>query len=146
MSLTWSGLDALKAELRDLPESLAVEGGHEVEGAANGAAATVQGIYGQHAVTGALRDAVTVTHERSAFMARSKVKVNHPLAWLFDNGSMGRHYVTASGVEHRTGAMWGKTPPTHVFVVTAIQARRRMYDRLKAMLVRHGAQVSGDAG
>jgi hypothetical protein len=145
MSLTWTGLEELKAELRDLPAALTGEATHEVEGAANGAAATVKGVYGQHALSGALRDSVDVTHEHSAFMARSKVKVNHPLAWLFDNGSMGRHYVTDAGGKHRTGAMWGKTPPTHVFVVTAIQARRRMYQQLKALLVRFGATVTGDA-
>jgi hypothetical protein len=145
--LTWTGLEELRAQLRELPAELAVEAGHEVETAANGAAATVKAVYAQHRVTGELRDAVTVEHRAaSAFGAAMVVRVNSPIAWLFDNGSMARHYVTASGTKHRTGAMWGKTAPTHVFVTTVIAARRRMYAQLKALLVRKGLTVTGDAG
>jgi len=44
-SLTWSGLEELKAALRALPAALAAEGGHIVEGAANGALAEVKRNY-----------------------------------------------------------------------------------------------------
>jgi hypothetical protein len=110
----FSGLDELRAELRAMPADMTGEASHEVEGAANGAAADIMAIYGAHHVTGHLQDSVFVIE---------------------------RHWVSGKS----TGTMWGKTPPTHAFVKTMIAARRKMYDRLKNLLVRHGLTVSGDA-
>jgi hypothetical protein len=145
--LTWSPeFAALKAQLRDMPDTLTTEANHIVEGTANGAAVDIKAIYGQHAISGDLQRSVVVfRREAGRFAARYEVKSTSKLAWLFDNGSQGRHYVTDAGAEHRTGAMWGKTAPTHAFVVTMIRARRAMYDQLKALMTRQGLRVTGDA-
>ncbi len=73
------------------------------------------------------------------------MKSRSKLAWLYDNGSQARHYITKAGKRHDTGAMWGKTPAPHLFVQTMLRARRRMYEQLKDLLTRHGLSVSGDA-
>jgi hypothetical protein len=64
-----------------------------------------------------------------------------PIAWLFDNGSKARHWATGKS----TGAMWGKTPPTHIFASTVAKGRRRLTVLFKEMLKRRGAAtVTGD--
>jgi hypothetical protein len=138
----FDGLDELKEALRNMPSELTGEASHDVEGAANGAAAILKSEY--HRVSGKLRDGVDVTFTRDQFSTGAIVKSKSPIAWLYDNGSQARHYTTASGAQHATGAMWGKTPPTHVFVRTMIAKRRAMYEALKALLTRHGLLVSGD--
>ena len=137
--LWFDGLDQLRQELRNLPRDLTVEASHEVLGAANSAAATVKRGYPR--VTGALIDGVTVEPApRDQFSAGAVVKNRAPHAWLYDNGSATRKW--ASGKS--TGAMWGHSRPTHLFVSTMIRERRAMYQKLKAMLVRKGLSVSGD--
>lgn len=144
MSVTWTGLEELKEALRTMPEELTAEAVAEVEDAANGAAASLRAIYGTHVVSGRLRDSVFVSHRAAGkYVAAAIVKVTDPIAWLFDNGSQARHWLR--GTKQSTGTMWGKTPPTHVFVKTMIAARRTMYERLKDLLERHGLTVSGDA-
>lgn len=141
----FSGLDELKAELRSLPSDLAAEASSIVIAAAEGAAATVRAVYEQHRVSGNLARSLLVTKPGAPnYGVIMVVKSTSPLAWLFDNGSQARHYVTASGKEHRTGAMWGRTPPTHIFARTMARYRRGMNDRLRALLVRHGLRVTGD--
>jgi hypothetical protein len=85
-----------------------------------------------------------VTHKAATekAVAKSTVKVHSPIAWLFDNGSQVRHYITKAGKRHLTGRM----PAMHIFDRTAARARRRLNERLIAMLVRHGAKVTGNAG
>jgi hypothetical protein len=139
--IVWSGLEELKAELRNLPADLTKEASNEVRSAANGAAVKIRTAYGKHRRTGNLQESVEVDQKSEGrFSAAMVVKSTSPIAWLFDNGSQARHW--ASGKS--TGQMWGRTPPTHVFVRTVMQARREMYEKLKAMLVRHGLMVQGD--
>jgi hypothetical protein len=130
----WSGLEELKAQLRSLPSELAGEGGHIVEARTNGAGATIKAGYPVRA--GALRDKLTVEHARSAFGARSVVKNTAKEAAVFELGSQARH--TALGANR------GSMPANHLFTQTIMRERRGMYDDLKAMLERHGLQVSGD--
>jgi hypothetical protein len=101
-----------------------------VEAAANGAAAEIWGEVSRF-VLAHLRDGVEVTFtvEVSHFGAGAISRNRAKHAWLYDNGSQARHYTTKSGATHDTGAMWGKTPPTHVFVRTVIRKRRQMYER-----------------
>lgn len=141
--LVFEGLAELKEAFRNLPFELTGEASHDVEAAANGAAAIIKAEY--HKVSGKLRDGVEVATANGQFSAGAIVKSKAKIAWLYDNGSQARHYTTASGAQHATGAMWGKTPPTHIFVRTMIAKRRAMYERLKALLTRHGLLVSGDA-
>ena len=141
MSVTWEGLNEFRAQLRELPRRLAGEASHLMEAAANGAAVDIRTVYGQHRVTGHLQESVSVTQEAtSAYGVIYLVKSSDPIAWLFDNGSQARHWARGKS----TGAMWGKTPPTHAFVGTMMRARRRMYSTLADMMVREGLIVSGE--
>ena len=132
------GLEELKTALRNLPAELTSEGGHIVEGRANGAAATIKGGYPSR--SGELRDKLTVEHTRSRFGARSIVRNSSKYADEFEHGSEARHYVTKNGVKHLTGKM----PPNPLFTQTVIRARRAMYDDLRGLLTRAGLQVSGE--
>lgn len=141
-SVKWAGLEELRAELRRLPADLTGEAARILEGTANGATVSVRTAYGAHRVTGHLQASVEVERLNTGpFGAAFRVKATDAIAWLFDNGSQARHWLSGKS----TGAMWGKTPPTHTFVRTMDRARRAMYDELKAMLRRHGLEVSGDA-
>lgn len=134
--VTLNGFDELRAALRALPAELTAEADHIVEGAANGAAADIMSGYGDHVVTGHLRDRVVVDHgASSAFTSKSTVKSTSPHAFMFENGTQARH--TASGANR--GAM----PPFHVFIPAAIRARRRMTDQLIALVRSAGLLVSG---
>jgi hypothetical protein len=140
VTLRFDGLEELRAAFRNLPAELTGEAAHIIEGEANAAATEIK--RGYHVRTGHLRDHLTVTHfEKGRFSAGAIVKNTAPHAWLYDNGSQARHW--ASGKS--TGAMWGRTPPTHLFVRTMIKHRRVMWGKLKELLVRHGLVVSGDA-
>ena len=135
--LVFDGLDELRAALRRLPEELAGEAQHEVEGAANGAAADIKRAYPVR--TGRLRDGVTVTHmHQGKYHAGAIVKNRAPHAALFEYGTQARHT--------SIGANRGVMPPGNVFVPPIIRARHRMYQRLAEMLKRHGLVVTGDAG
>ena len=137
----FSGLDALKAELRSLPSDLAGEASQIVIDAAEGAATTVRRVYEQHRVTGRLAKSLLVTKPGAvSYGVAMVVKVTSPIAWLFDNGSQARHW--ASGKS--TGIMWGKTPPTHIFSRTMARYRAAMYAQLKDLLLSHGLSVRGD--
>lgn len=138
--LTFDGLAELRRELKNLPQEMTGEARHEVEAAANGAASEIK--RGYPAISGRLRDGVIVTHlDPGPFGAGAEVKNTAPHAWLYDNGSQARHWISGKS----TGRMWGHTRPTHHFVRNAIKARKRMYERLKAMIARKGFVVSGDA-
>jgi hypothetical protein len=141
-----SGIDELREALRSLPADLAAEAATEVTAAAQAAEADVRQVYEAHVASGTLAARLSVSTSTSAFGANAKVKNTSPIAFIFENGTQARHYVTASGAQHATGAMWGKTPepPTHTFV-RAMQARRKaMYERLRAILERQGLQVTGE--
>jgi hypothetical protein len=138
----FNGLEELKAQLRALPEELTVEASHIVEGEANAAAVAIKAVYGQHRVTGHLQDGVYVSHfDKGRFGAGAVVHSSGRHAWWFDNGTQARHWVRGSAKS--TGTMWGKTPPTHVFVKTMIAHRRAMYTQLADLLERHGLRVTG---
>lgn len=131
------GLEQLLAELRALPDTLTVEGGHIVEGEGNGAFVDIRGRYQQ--AKGDLSQYVTIASQQSGrFGAAVRLKVNSGLAHIFENGTMLRH--TAAGVSR--GAI---QPPQHVFIPAMIKARKRMYVLLADLLRRHGLQADGDA-
>lgn len=139
--IVFRGLEELKAELRALPAELASEAGNVVEGTAIEASATVHAEYERHRVTGELADSLKVLHVSAGqFGAAYVVKATSKIAWLFDNGSQARHWLSGKS----TGAMWGKTPPTHVFVKTMTRARTKMYQTLKGVVERKGLVVTGE--
>lgn len=137
MSVTvrFTGLEELKAALQNLPQELASEAQDIVFGAADDAAAEIIAKY--PARTGNLRKGVKVTRKASAFVTSAVVKNSAPHAFIFENGTQARHT--------KIGANRGSMPPGHVFVPTVIRHRRAMYERLKAVLVKAGLSVSGEA-
>jgi len=138
--IVWTGLDELKRMLRDLPADLTVEASVIVTDAAERAKQDIVTSYPDH--LGNLRKGVSIGPGTNVgrFGASTVLKNNSPLAWIFENGSQARHYVTRNGVKHDTGRM----PPAHVFIPIVIRQRRAMYVRLKEMLQNHGLTVTGD--
>ncbi|MES2341719.1 MAG: hypothetical protein V4597_08575 [Pseudomonadota bacterium] len=136
MSVEWEGLSELLAALRSLPADLAVEAGHIVEASVNAAGVAVRAGYVGTGVP-ALADKVTTSLERTQYGAVGIVRSGSPWAWIFEIGAQARH--TALGANR------GTIPPGHLFVPAVMRERRRMYDELKAMMERHGLEVSGDA-
>jgi len=145
-SFVLTGIDELREALRNLPAELAAEAGAAVTEAAQAAESDARAAYEAHRHSGNLVSRLSRTTSSSAFGAGALVKNTAKHAWIFENGSEARHYTTASGATHGTGAMWGKTaqPPTHMFV-RAMQTRRTaMYARLRAVLERQGLEVTGE--
>lgn len=134
----FTGLEELKAELRNLPEALAQEAQAIVFGMADEAAAEIRAAYPSH--TGNLRRGVSVVRRVYAVSTAAIVVNKAPHAFLYENGTQARHYFTKGGVKKALGRM----PPGHVFVPIMIRKRRQMYERLKGLLVRHGLSVSGE--
>jgi hypothetical protein len=134
---TWRGLEELKAALRAMPAELTTEGGHIVEGRANGAVVTIKSGYPSR--TSDLRDKLTVEHTRSRFGARSVVRNTSPHALPFELGSQVNRYT-------RRGWNRGRMPANPIFSQTMRRERRAMYGDLADLLRRHGLQVSGDGG
>jgi hypothetical protein len=140
-SVTIDGLDELIAQLRDLPADLTAEASNIVVGAANGAEADIRAEY----PPGTLRESLSIVKRDTGgpFAAGVTLKNTSKVAFWWDNGTEARHYFTASGARHDTGAMWGRKPAPHTFVRNSIKARRLMYGQLATMLVRNGLVVSG---
>jgi len=136
VTLKWDGLDEFKADLEKLPEGLTTDSDPIVSSAANGAAADIRAGYPTR--TGNLKKNVFVSRlDKGKDFRGYIVKNTAPHAFIFENGTQARH--TAIGANR--GAM----PPGHVFVPAVIRRRRQMYEQLKALLVRYGLVVSGDA-
>lgn len=134
------------ADLRKFAPELRDDAAEIVQDTATRAANTIRGVYAQHRVTGNLEKGVKILPQSSGpFGIHIRVRSGAPHAWLFDNGSAARHYVTASGAKHSTGKMWGRSAPTHAFVRTMIAARRVMWERLTALVRSKGFDVTGKA-
>lgn len=132
--LVIDGLDDLRRALQRLPDDLTDEASRIVTDAAELAKAAI--VQGYPIRSGSLRNHVTLSHfSGGRYSAGALVKNTAPHAWIFENGTQARH--TAIGADR--GAM----PPGHVFIPAAVRHRRGMYAQLRAMLERHGLQVTG---
>lgn len=138
---TFDGLSELRDALRSLPADLTAEAGNIIESAMNGAEATVRATYAEHTRTGDLMNHLSSSLTVSGFSVVGVVKNTSRLAWIFENGTQARHYITVNGKRKELGRM----PPAHIFIPTMVAKRRQMYERLKDLLVRHGLAVSGEA-
>lgn len=136
----FDGLDELKAQLRALPAELGGEAGNIIEGATNSAEQKIKAAYSRHRLTGELAEKTQATVTRTAFGAEGIVKNTSKLAHIFEKGSEVRHYVTVRGNQHVTGRM----PAAHVFAKVMPAERRRMWQQIRDLLVRHGLIVSGE--
>lgn len=135
--MKFDGMAELRAELRNLPAELTAEASGIVDGAADSAAGEIRAAYEEHRVSGNLARGVRVTRQDAGkWAAGAIVKSTAPHSHLFEYGSQARHT--------DIGANRGSMPPRPTFVPIVMRKRREMYGKLKAMLVRHGLQVSGD--
>ncbi len=138
--MVFSGVEELKAELRALPAKYADEASEVVLGAAHGAADDVVNAYSQHSVTGDLASHVFVSNRgMGQFGAGAVVRNTAKHAWIFENGTQARHYVTVKGNQHLTGQM----PGFHVFIPAMARFRRQMYQKLIQIVEREGVTVTG---
>jgi hypothetical protein len=157
VTLQWDGLKEFEEAFGAIPETLTTKAAPIVKQHAEAAADDVRAAYPVRTTglsytarrrkpwypPGSLKSRVIVSRLGAVrALLGWVVKSNDPIAWLFDNGSQARHYITASGAVHETGQMWGRTPPTHLFVRTMIKHRRAMYNDLQDLLVHEGFVVS----
>jgi hypothetical protein len=136
--VVWKGLTELQTLLTQLPDTATGETAKLAEAAANGAAVDIRGAYPVR--TGRLRDRVKVAPLRSRSRRSVGVAVTNtaPHAHLFEFGTQARHT--------SIGASRGSMPPGNVFIPRILSARRRLYEQIKNLLTRLGAnRVSGDA-
>ena len=139
--ITWSELAEYAADLSRLPTALVDEATALVYDAANGTADAIRAAYPSR--SGDLRNGVAVRPgTERPFTVSAIVENLAPLAWIFENGSQTRQYVTKRGVKHLTGRM----PPGHVFIPRVIRGRRALDVALAAMVTRHGLTVTADSG
>lgn len=136
--IVFDGMAELKAALRQLPEELRGEASNVVNATTNAAAVEIRTEYGKHRVSGRLQAGVVISHVNAGkYTAGAIVKNTAKIAGIFESGTQARH--THLGLNR------GSMPPGHVFVPVIVRRRRQMYETLKAMLVRKGFLVSGDA-
>lgn len=141
--MRWDGLKELAEELRNLPADSQGEAAKIVEAEVNSAFVTIKRVYDAHRFTGTLSKRLTISplKVRGQFTTGLVLRSGSPLAWLFDNGSQVRHYVTEHGVKHLTGRM----PARPVFARTVGFAKRQIRQALKDMMLRRGAsKVTGE--
>jgi hypothetical protein len=134
VKFVWEGFEDLKIALRALPEELTVEAAHIIEGAWNGAAVDIKAGYPSESGLGRT---VTVSHRRDRFGAVSTIRNTSPRALWFEEGTQVRHT--------SFGANRGAQEAKHVFYPPIRKARRKGMEDLKALLVRKGLLVTGDA-
>jgi hypothetical protein len=131
------GLEELRAALRALPAELTAEAGGIVDNAGELAKSEIIQRYPKR--TGNLRDHVTVrTVNAGQFGAAVQVRSSAKHAHIYEIGTQARH--------NKLGANRGSMPPGNVFVPVVVRQRRKMFERLKDLLVHNGLVVSGDAG
>ncbi len=137
----FEGLDELREQLKALPRDLGQAAGDIIVEATNDVADTIFNEYPDK--TGHLRGGVKFSVDRNDYGAVGTVRSTAKIAWMFENGTVARHYISKNGVDHLTGAM----PAKHTVVRAAVPRRRKMYEELKAMVEAHplGLEVSGDA-
>jgi len=141
--LVLNGMAEFQEALRSLAPHLAQEAGPLVEGAANGAASDVKQGYGQHVVTGNLRDHVVVAHTRNQFGAISPVKSTSRIAFIAEYGAQAKGTVAR---HTKSGANRGVMRPLHIFVPAVVRARRRLTAQLIQIVERAGFTVRGVGG
>ncbi len=134
--VVWSGLEELKAQLRNLPADLTAEASGIVTDRAERAKQDIETSYPER--TGNLRKGLRLGSGSNVgrFGASTVLKNTAKHAWIFENGTQARHT--------DIGANRGAMPAGHIFIPIVIRQRRAMYADLKALIERHGFVVTGD--
>ncbi len=137
------GLDAFRAELRNLPENLAQEGGDLIIERTNIAAQRIFDGYPND--SGHLKGGVKFKTERSRFGALGTVWNSAFIAFIFEEGSQARHVRgTLPGRVANFGLSRGAMPPGHVFVPIMMEERRKVNAGLKTIIQAQGLETEGD--
>ncbi len=129
--LYFEGLDL--AEWTPWLDALVTEADAIVTAHVTGAKAEIAAAYPSSAT--ALANAMTDRIDREGFHIDAAVINPHPLAWIYDHGTMARHT--------DTGLSRGAEGPHHVFVPRAYDWARRQYLALSDLLVRYEFVVTG---
>jgi hypothetical protein len=138
--LVLTGLEELKAQLRQLPAELTAEAGGLIAAQAQQTADDIRVVYNAHRHAGDLADHVTVTvFATGPYGTGARIKSMGKHAWIFEHGSQARHYITTRGHTHVTGRM----PPTPTFIPAMTHGRRRMWEALAGLLERAGLRATG---
>lgn len=139
-----SGLLELRQQLRTMPVRLRNAAAAVVEGTARDVAAQIIAAYPE--VTGNLKRGVRVEPINTgpygvAFRVVNRAK--H--AWLYENGSQARAYISKRNrVQHETGRM-SPAPPGRAMIPKVARARRVMEVRLRQLLESEGLVVTNAA-
>jgi hypothetical protein len=140
MSGPIDGLDELIEQLRQLPRELTDEASSIMEAFAQKAEREIYNAYPD--VTGDLRDHLSTKTERTEFGVIVTVKNSSKLAYIYENGTAARHYITKrNGVKHLTGAM----PVGNAFIPPMSRNRRAAYEAIAKLMEAKGLEVTGDA-
>jgi hypothetical protein len=132
VTLTWIGLDELRAALRDLPADLTELGGAIVAEAADDAANQIRAAYPE-GETGNLRKGVRVRTEDGPFRVRRVVRSTAPHATLFETGTQTRY--------NKLGHFRGFMPGANLFVPIVVARRREQDEDLVAVVEQAGLDV-----
>lgn len=133
--IVFTGLVENYAELKKLPVALRDDAAPIVNSTADGAALEIVATYPKR--TGNLARRVYVKKRASEFAVTATVINPAPHAILFEYGTQARH--------NALGANRGSMPAGHVFVPVIVRRRSGMWERFKALLVKHGLVASGEA-
>lgn len=127
--IEFTGLEELRAALKQLPEELAREADDIIDNRTELALSEIIQRYPRR--TGNLRKGVRKKKIRDGWQLRNTAAHSH----LFERGTQARHT--------KIGAHRGAMPPGNVFVPVAIKHRRLMEQELIDLLVRKGFGVTG---
>jgi len=131
-AFTWTGLDELRAALRNLPAELTADASAIVDDNAERAKSTVFQAY----PPGELRDRLVLeTVTAGSFGVAMKLSSRSPWAYAYENGTEARHTLTGAGR--------GRQEPKPTVIPAITRYRARMYAQLADMLRAHGLEVSG---
>ena len=135
-TVTWIGLDELRAALLKLPADLTQLATAIVEQAADGAADEIRAAYPE-GETGNLKKGVRVRTEqgRAPYTVRKVVRSTAPHATLFETGTQTR--------QTKKGANRGFMPGANIFVPVVVRRRREMDEDLIAVVEQAGIDVRG---
>jgi len=129
------GLEELRAELRNLAPMLRAQAQGLVFDAADRAKAEIVAAYPQR--TGNLRRGVTIQKDFGQFYVAVQIRSRAKHAWLYEHGSVARHYVTVDGRDHLTGSM----PARPTFEPIMARRRRALNDALIELVRSQGLTV-----
>ncbi len=133
--VVFEGLDQFRADLRRLPEELAIEAGDAVVAAAEQTASRLQSNLPRR--SGRLIRGVKTTVERDQkFAARAIVRSTAHHAWWYEHGT--GHRRTSKGASRGRMTQAG---PNQSLIVLAQAARRVMFSKLLAIIERAGFEV-----